>query len=310
MDRDRRMNPRRLDLNLLVVFEALVSERSVSAAARRLHLTQPAASHALARLREAFGDPVLEREGRAMRPTSRAAAALPEVRALLAQSTRLFSGSGRFDPASGERTFHVGASDYASLCVLPALVRRLRREAPGVRIVVRHAGRVDAPDAVRSGALDLAFGVFPNLTPDLHAATLREEPYRCAVARRAARQRRMTRDEYLGAAHVNVMVQGDTLGLVDEALARLGQQRRVSIVVPHFEVACALVADTDLVLTAPSGLLQPAQRRLPLALFAPPVPLPGFRTQMIWAMRQQGDEALGWLRRVAGGTGGAAGPRA
>jgi DNA-binding transcriptional LysR family regulator len=294
------VNPRRIDLNLLVALEALVSEGSVSGAARRLHLTQPAVSHALARLRESFGDPVLERAGRAMRPTARARAALPEVRALLAQSRRLFAGAAGFEPANAQRTFHVGASDYAAARVLPVLTRVLRRDAPGVRLVAHHAGRADAPARVVAGALELALGVFPSLTPDLAATTLWEEPYACAITG-GARRHALNRAEYLAAAHVNIMVQGETLGLIDEALARRGIERRVVLVVPHFAVARSLVEGTDLVLTAPAGLLDGSPASKALLRFAPPLELPPFRTQMLHSRRRDHDPGLAWLRGLVEG---------
>jgi DNA-binding transcriptional LysR family regulator len=288
------MNLRRLDLNLLVVFEAVVSEASVSRAASRLNLTQPALSHALARLREAFGDPVLVREGRAMRPTSRALAALPEVREVLGQAARLFAQGGRFDPASVARTVHVGASDYAARRVMPALLKETRRHAPALRFVMQHAGRVDAPGLLRSGALDLAIGVFGALTPDLDTCPLIEEPYVCVRWKGAAG--RLNAATYLDAAHLNVLVAGETLGLIDEALALRGQARRIAVTVAHFGVALDLLPGSDLVLTAPAGLVAGLPTHLDLTCAKPPVSLPPFRTQLAWARRRADDEGLTWLR--------------
>lgn len=288
------MNLRRLDLNLLVVFEAVVAEASVSRAAARLNITQPALSHALARLRESFGDPVLVREGRAMRPTPRSLAALPEVRALLAQAARLFAQGGRFDPATVARSVHVGASDYAAGRVLPRVLRDTRRSAPTVHWVVRHAGRVDAPGLLRSGAIDLALGVFGGLTSDLESCPLVEEPYLCARWKGAGG--RLTAARYLDLPHVNVLVAGETLGLVDEALARAGQARRIAVTVAHFSVALSLVEGSDLVFTAPAGLLRGTARAHDLVVTRAPIELPPFRTQLAWAKRRADDEGLAWLR--------------
>jgi DNA-binding transcriptional LysR family regulator len=286
------MDLSRIDLNLLVVFEAVVSEASVSRAARRLHLSQSALSHSLARLRDAFGDPILVRHGRAMEVTPRALAALPEVRSLLVQVGRLFAHGGRFDPATADRSIHVGASDHASALVLPALVARIRAEAPGIRLRVHHAGRFDAPEMLRSGRLDLALGVFNNLTADLGSRPLLSEPYMCAVSNSGAPVSK-TKKAYLEADHINVLVQGDTLGLIDEALARQGLARRIALTVPHFSVALALLATTPLVYTGPVGLFKGKPKGL--CLFKPPIELPEFRTQLAWSKRNENDEGLRWL---------------
>ncbi|MES2973927.1 MAG: LysR family transcriptional regulator [Pseudomonadota bacterium] len=288
------MDLSRIDLNLLVVFEAVVSEGSVSRAARRLHLSQSALSHSLARLRDAFGDPILVRNGRAMEVTPRALAALPEVRSLLVQVGRLFAHGGRFDPATADRSVHIGASDHASAQVLPALVARIRAEAPGIRLRVHHAGRFDAPDMLRSGRLDLALGVFNNLTADLGSQPLLSEPYMCAVSRSGVAPVPLTQKAYLEAEHINVLVQGDTLGLIDEALARQGLARRIALTVPHFSTALALLADAPLVYTGPAGLFKGHPKNL--RVFKPPIDLPQFRTQLAWSQRNENDEGLRWLR--------------
>lgn len=290
------MDLHRIDLNLLVVLEAVVSETSVSRAARRLHLSQPALSHALARLREAFGDAILVRNGRAMEATPRALAALPEVRSLLTQVGRLFSHGGRFDPATVERSIHIGASDYSAAAVLSRIATQIRAQAPSMRLRVFHAGRVDAPGMLRSGQLDLAFGVFNNLTGDLGTTPLQDEPYLCGVARDLKLRRAMTEREYLDADHLNVLVQGDTLGLIDEALAQRGLVRRIVLTVPHFAVAPSLLAGTPMVLTAPAGLLRSEAVKPLVKTFKPPVDLPPFRTQMAWSLRREEDEGLRWLR--------------
>ncbi len=290
------MNLRRLDLNLLVVFEALVAEASVSRAARRLHLTQPALSHALARLRVAFGDPILVRQGRTMHATPRALVALPEVRVLLAQVGRLFTSGGRFDAALAERTIHIGVSDYAALAVLPKVLPRIRREAPSLRFVMHHAGRHDAPALIRSGAMDLALGVFGHMTADISVQTVLEEPYLCATWRGAKRRARPGIADYLAAEHLNVLVRGDSLGLIDEALARRGETRRIVVTVPHFITAAALLRGTGMWLTAPQGLLRRFAREFEMATFRPPLELPLFRTQLAWSRQREDDEGLAWLR--------------
>lgn len=290
------MSLRRIDLNLLVVFEAIVAEASVSRAARRLHLSQPALSHALGRLREAFGDPILVRQGRAMEATPVALAALPEVRAILAQVGRLLSHGGRFDPATSERSVHIGASDHAAVTVLARVLPRIRLEAPSLRLRVLHAGRSDAPALLRSGQLDLALGVFNTLTADLQSVPLLEEHYLCAVARGRGIRPPATVVSYLAAEHLNVLVQGDALGLIDEALAVRGQARRIVLTVPHFAAAPALLAGSNMVYTGPESLLRRTGVASTLRIAAAPIELPPFRTQLAWSQRTEQDEGLRWLR--------------
>ncbi len=292
------MDLRRIDLNLLVVLEAVIAESSVSRAARRLHLSQSALSHSLGRLREAFGDPILVRNGRVMEATPRALAALPEVRSLLIQVGRLFAQGGRFDAATADRNVHIGASDHAAALVLPALLARVRAEAPSIRLRVHHAGRVDAPGMLRSGQLDLALGVFSQLTADLGTRPVHSEPYLCAAAVDSGIAMPISRDGYLACEHINVLVQGDTLGLIDEGLARQGMERRIVLTVPHFSTALSLLEHTSMLYTGPASLFRDAAIRARIKVCKPPVSLPPFPTQLAWSRRTDHDEALQWLRDV------------
>lgn len=290
------MELRHIDLNLLRVFDAVVSERSVSRAAVQLSLTQPAVSHALARLRTACGDAILERRGRAMVPTAHAAALLPQVRTLLAQAQRIFSSTAQFDAAQSQRSFQIGASDYAVQRLLPAVLASVRRAAPGVRLRVLHAGRSDALDLLHAGAIDLALGVFNSADDTLQLRTVLEEPYACAMAAghplaRAA----LTLPRYLQAAHLQVLVQPGRLGAIEQTLARLGVERRVVMTSAHFGAALALAAATDLVLTAPRGLFQPEPSALGLHLAAPPFALEPYRHQLAASKRALSDPGVAWL---------------
>ncbi len=157
---------RRIDLNLLVILDALLSEQHVTRAAERVHLSQPAVSHALARLRDVLGDPLLVRQGGTLVPTARAlelaaplAEALAQVQALLAPN--------RFDPASAKRRFRVAMSDYSAAIFLPRLVRVLRREAPGIDLQIIQTSREGMVEGVLNGDLDLAAGVFPDMPAEL-----------------------------------------------------------------------------------------------------------------------------------------------
>src|SRR5690349_1741869 len=149
-------NLRRIDLNLLVTLEALLTERSVTRAARRLHLSQPSVSVQLRKLRQIFGDPLLSAVSGGMSPTTRGQALLPALRSTLADMRRLLSQTGSFDPGTAQITWQIAAADYAEYAILLPLFARLRRVAPEIRIAVRGVGHVRMAKQLDSGAIDLA----------------------------------------------------------------------------------------------------------------------------------------------------------
>lgn len=293
-----RMDLRRFDLNLLRVFDVVVSERSVSRAAAQLMLTQPAVSHALSRLRAACNDPILERRGRSMVPTPRAVALHPEVRALLARAQRVFSLSGEFDPAHSTRSFQIGCSDYAAQTLMPRALRAIRREAPDVKLFLVHAGRSDALDLLRAGTLDVALGVFNAADDALQVRTVLEEPYVCAMAKKHPLAcGRLTLERYLQAEHVQVLVQPGISGVIEHTLARQGVERRIRLVTAHFSTALSMVTQSDLLLTAPRGLLRSPQagglRQVPVPFAVDP-----FRHQIALTKRSLVDPGITWLVTV------------
>lgn len=173
---------RRIDLNLLVILDALLSEQHVTRAAERLHLSQPAVSHALARLRDLLGDPLLVRQGGGLVATARALELAAPLADALAQVQSLLAPN-RFDPASARRTFRLAMSDYGAALLLPGLARALREQAPGIDLVISHASREGMQEGVLSGEIDLAAGVFPDLPAELRSTPLFEEHYACLVDR-------------------------------------------------------------------------------------------------------------------------------
>lgn len=290
------MDFRRLDLNLLVVFDAVLSERSVTRAAERLALTQPAVSHALSRLRAACGDPIVVRQGHGMVPTPKAVALHPEVRALLARAQRVFSLSSAFDPRQSQRQFHIGCSDHAAQALLGPVLPALLRDAPGVRLQLLHAGRSNAADMIRAGALDLALGVFNSADDTIEVRTVRESPYVCLMrAGHPLAGGRFTLARYLAAQHLQVLVQPGAFGGIDQTLARLGHERDIRLVAPHFGAALGLLHGTDLVLTVPDDLAPGA--RLPPGLLRRAVPfdLDPFRHQIAMSRRANDDPGVAWL---------------
>lgn len=290
---------RRIDLNLLVVLDALLSERHVSRAAQRLAMTQPAVSHALARLRALLGDPLLVRHGAAMQLTPRAQALLAPLADALGRVRELVLPSP-FLPANCRRCFRIGMSDYGSAVVLPPLLNALRQQAPLVTLEVSHHSRLEMIRQVEAGLLDLAVLVAPMLPPAVRGEPLFSEHYVTVTDRRnlAAGQQAMTLDQYLAAPHLHISIQGMHHSHVDEALALQGLTRRVVVVAPHYMVAAQALVGTDLVLTLASRAL--ACQHLPATLlcFAPPLAVNSFELIQIWRQDSERDAEIVWLRSL------------
>lgn len=283
-----------VDLNLLVVLEALLAERHVSRAASRLNKSQPAVSHALARLRHLLDDPLLVRRPGGLEPTARAMEIAPALAEALDRMRHLLAPAG-FDAATERRTFRLAMSDYGAAVILPALLPLMRAQAPHVDIVVSQASREVMVSQVVDGEIDLAFGVFPGLDRSVRSQRLFDERFAC-LADAASLGGRQTMDlvAYLERPHALVDLRADRPSEVDTALAELGHRRRLCLIIPHWGVASHLIAGTDLVLTVASRIL-PAQGN-GLCVFAPPFEIPAFQFTQIWHKRRDGDPAHQWLR--------------
>ncbi|MBB2919755.1 LysR family transcriptional regulator [Cupriavidus alkaliphilus] len=286
---------RRLDLNLLLTLDVLLSEHNVTRAAGRLHLSQPSVSVHLARLRDHFGDPLLLPGPRGMRPTARAEALREPLREALAALAQAVSADTPFDPATSTHTWRVAATDYGeSTIVLPAL-QGLRKAAPGARLAVVEMVPTRIARQAERAELDLAFHTTDGSPPALHRRALFTERY--VLAGRAGHprlKRRPTLAQFCALEHVIVSPDGGGFqGVTDEALARAGMQRRVVLSVPHFLFVAAALAGTDLVAMLPERLVRGAPA---LRAVAPPVEVPGYEMSMLWPERVHRDPAHRWLR--------------
>ena len=287
-----------IDLNLLVVLDALLDERHVSRAAIRLNKSQPAVSHALSRLRLLLDDPLLVRHGGGLQLTARAREIAPQLAEALDRMRNLLTPAG-FDPASGRRTFRLAISDYGAAVLLPRLIPLLRSQAPGIDLVVSQASREAMAAQVLDGEIDFAFGVFPDLDESMRTLPLFEERYAClADARALGSGTRMDIPTYLAHPHALVALRADVESEVDAALAVAGHKRRIGLVLPHWGVAPSLVAGTDLILTVARRILPETQQADGLVVFDPPFPIPPFAFEQIWHKRRDGDAAHKWLREL------------
>ncbi|WP_420876155.1 LysR family transcriptional regulator [Pseudomonas gessardii] len=285
---------RRIDLNLLVILDALLSEQHVTRAAERLHLSQPAVSHALARLRDLLDDPLLVRQGGGLVATARALELAAPLADALAQVQSLLAPN-RFDPASARRTFRLAMSDYGAALLLPGLARALREQAPGIDLVISHASREGMQEGVLSGEIDLAAGVFPDLPAELRSTPLFEEHYACLVDRDSLPPGGvLDLPTYLARPHVLLEMRGSGTPEIERALTAIRERRHVAISLPHWGIAPQLIQGTDLILTVSSqGLLNIDPRHL--MVVPPPFYIPSFGFVLAWHKRRGGDGALQWL---------------
>ena len=286
-----------IDLNLLVALDALMREGNVTAAGRRIGLSQPAMSHALSRLRGVLGDPLLVREGRVMHLTALAERLAPRVQRLIGELDATLLGHQVFEPESATRTFRIATNDYCGAVIMPALLAQVRRLAPGVELELHaHKGRAPAPELAR-GELDLAVGTFLESEPGVERQVLLRETFACLARRDHPRaKRKLSVQDYAELEHVLITAPDYGPGVVDFALAEHGFRRRVVARTPHFLVAPALVAGTDAIVTLPSRLAQLAARG-GLRSFAPPLPLPPFEVHLLWHGAAGEDAAARWLRQ-------------
>jgi DNA-binding transcriptional LysR family regulator len=287
---------RRLDVALLLVFEEAMEHGKLSAAAKRLGLTQSAISHAINRLREVFDDKLFIRTPHGVRPTPRALA----LRAPLAEALRLIGGAIRpvtFNPERDERVFRIAASDYETSLFAPLLVSEAGKPITP-RFIFRTLIRRDAIEALQAGDIDLLLGFTWEKGRACDAQTLFQEDY-LVVARRGhpVLKRPLKLAAYTRFDHVLVSPGGTLTGIVDKTLDDLGMSRRVVMAVPYFFAALATVARTDLIATLPRRVAQRHAREFGLSSINPPLKIRSFPVQMVWSRRLGADPALVWLRK-------------
>jgi DNA-binding transcriptional LysR family regulator len=290
-------NLSRIDLNLLVTLEALLTERNVTRAARRLHLSQPSVSVRLRKLRQIFGDPLLSTAPGGMSPTTRGQTLLPALRAALADMRRLLDQAGSFDPRTAPITWQIAGADYPEYAILIPLLARLRRSAPQMRLAVREAGHASIFKQLDSGAIDLALMAMDTVPEHLRHSVLFREHY-VLVARKGhpALTTKLTVKRLSELEYIVVSPEGGGFrGVTDVALESLGYKRRVTLSTQHFLFVPEVVAQTDLVAMMPSRLVRNRSHRLQIV--APPLPIPSFEMAMTWHERSHLEPAHEWLRR-------------
>lgn len=286
-----------LDLNLLRVFDALLREGSVTAASERLHLSVPATSRALGRLRRAMGDPILVRAGRGMAPTPFALRSAPRVRSLLDEAAALISADRELRPAELERAFTIRINDGVAATLAAGLVEAAARQAPGVTLRFEAEG-AESAEELRDGTADLDIGVGEPGAPDIRSAPLYRERLVGVVRADSplGRRRRPTLAQLTEHPHVSASRRGRARGPLDEALEAQGLQRRVAAIVPTYAVAVLVVATSPYVGLVPRRLAEQHAGALGLRWFPIPAELPEVAIRMLWHSRLDADPAQRWLR--------------
>lgn len=289
------VNLRRLDLNLLVTLDVLLSEQNVTRAAQRLNFSQPSVSVHLAKLRDIFRDPLLLPGPRGMRPTARAEELREPLRQALEAVERAVSPARAFDPAEARHTWRIAAADYGESTVLLPALAGLRAAAPGARLAVVQLFPSRIAKQAEQGEIDLALHTSEGAPAGLHRQALFTERY--VLAGRAGHprlKRRPTLAQFRELEHVIVSPDGGGFrGVTDEVLSGVGLTRRVVLSVPHFLFVMSVLASTDLVAMLPSRLVRGAAA---LRVVEPPVEVPGYEMAMLWHERSHRDPAHRWLR--------------
>ncbi|RAR56684.1 LysR family transcriptional regulator [Paraburkholderia unamae] len=289
-----------LDLNLLRALDALLDERNVTRAAQRLSLTQPAVSAMLTRLRESFDDPLFVRSQRGIVPTERALQLAAPLKQVLSDIEQMLQAPA-FEPREAELTLTIASTDYALRAVVVPFLARLRQEAPGIRAVIVPVQHERLQAQLESGDVDMAL-ITPETTPaDLHARRLFDERYVCVMrADHPAAARRLTLERFCALDHALVSYAGGSLsGVTDEALARIGRARRVTVSVNSFLVLPDILLTSDLIAVVPSRLAQGVQG---LAVVEPPLEVPGFTKTLAWHERTHRTPGQRWVRALLFGT--------
>jgi DNA-binding transcriptional LysR family regulator len=289
-----------IDLNLLVTFEALFEERSVTAAAQRLYLGQPAMSAALKRLRSLLGDELFIRVGREMKPTSKAIAIAPGIFAALNQVRQTIQSSQSFDPVVDQREFAIASTDYTSFVVVPKLISYCHKAAPNLSFRMIGFEKDSVGELLETGAVDLALGVFPNLPRQTVCSPLFREHF-VGIARRnhpAMTPEGMTLEAFANLSHILMTIRRDTIGEIDRALAVHNLQRRIALTVPHVLVLPSIVASSNLVTAVPSRIANYFCKLDDVEVFELPLEMQPWTVSIMWSKLTDKDNAICWLRQT------------
>lgn len=292
-------NLAKLDLNLLVALDALLSERSVTRAAQRIGIGQSAMSHALSRLRAAFSDEILTRAADGMRPTPRGLALVTPIRTALTQIEAIVAPEAAFDPATADVTFTLGIPDSTEVLLMPQLVARLQAVAPGVKLLLRSVDRLRILADLDNGRVDLGIGVFEDGQTHHKRRILNKENYLCVFnADLVGVNPPISLDDYVRLPHLLTSLVESAHGVVDEALAKIGRSRVIALTSPRFTVMPFVVRQAPVIATMHSRLAHFFAESMGLTVSPPPIALPDVAISMIWHASNDTVPGQRWLRET------------
>jgi DNA-binding transcriptional LysR family regulator len=293
------MNLTGIDLNLLVVFDALMTERQVTRAGERLGLSQPATSNALARLRSLTNDELFVRSRGTLHPTPVAIALAQQIQPALSQIQTALTPAQRFDPIASDRVFNIGMNDYVEFVLLPPLLEKLATTAPHVKIQVRSGNREQQLALLDSGEIDLMCGLFPDKIAWHEQQLLFTEQFVCVCRRdHPSIGDTISLEDYVNADHLLVSVQEDMLGRVDFLLAQQNLSRNIAVSTPHFLVAPSILARTNLIATLVERVAKEFSPTLNLKTLPCPLLLQGFSVLMRWHQSMDNRGTNTWIRGI------------
>lgn len=290
-----KINISRIDLNLLVVFDAVSRARSVTRAAAVLNLTPSAVSHGLNRLRRLLGDPLFVKVPKGVVPTELAVRLAPDIERLLSEAERIFSGQNRFDPALTSREFVIGVTDAVAAVVIPRLVNQITHHAPYVRLNIRPLQHEMMEQHLDQRDIDIALSHEPATAARFTSVDLYTERFSVVTRGDHAFVTNGSLDAYCTHHHVLVSPRGDATGFVDLELQRLGRHRHITAVVPSFFLALAILRNTDLIATLPDTLAADYASEFGLVRSTAPLHLQEFRIQAVLSHAMLSDDGLNWL---------------
>ncbi len=291
------MNIGKVDLNLLVALDALLTELNVSRAAARLDLSQPAMSSTLNRLRKLLGDKILIRSGNTMLPTPRALEIAQPVKKLIGDVEGLLFLKTDFDAGAIDERFRISTTDEVQHLLAPLLVKRIFSEAPSAALDFVHLDRQYAFEAMESGRVTLALSVNWYAPQQLKQSRLFDQSFACMVRNdHPVVGKRLTLKQFTELDHLLVSPMGHTTGRVDAALAQQGLKRNVRMVVPSFLGAPSILMQTDLVTTISRRVAAQLQKQFPLKVLKPPIEIPEYSIYMYWHPRFDASASHQWLR--------------
>lgn len=289
-----------VDLNLLVAFEALYIHQSVTLAAQRIHIGQPAMSAALGRLRSLLDDELFVRVGREMKPTSRAVAIAPQVISALDTIRATLADPQTFDPASSPKTFTIATSDYFASMILPVLLGILRHQAPLINLRLLPVEKESLANSIENDQVDVAVGTFDNLPPYILQQTLLSEQF-VGIARSghpALENGVMSLENFVSFPHALFTLRRDDTGIIDQALAKRGLKRRIALTVPYWFALPAAIESSELLVAIPSCMAAHVTGHYSLQIFDIPLKLSSWSISMLWStLNDQNPENL-WLRQT------------